>query len=60
MHLTILLFHPSVLYSKLTKQQANAMVQPCQKCYRGTYFNDVFKSYISLYYEVSIEPITVM
>ena len=41
MHLTMLLFHPSVLYSKLIKKQANKMVQRYQKCYRGTYFNDV-------------------
>ena len=40
MHLTILLFHPSVPCSKLIKKQANIMVQRCQKCYRGTYFND--------------------
>ena len=35
MHLTILLFHPSVLYSKLVKKEANIMVQRCQKFYRG-------------------------
>ena len=45
MHLTTLLFHPSLLYSKLMKKQANIMFQRYQKCYRGTYFNDVI--YIS-------------
>ena len=48
MHLTILLFHPSVLYSKLIKKQTHIMVQRCQKRYRGTYFNDVI--YIALLY----------
>ena len=52
MHLTILLFHPSVLYSKLIKQQANIMVQRCQKCYRGTSFNGVI--YVALLYKVNI------
>ena len=46
MHLTILLFHSSVLYRKLIKKQANIMVQRCQGFYRGTYFNDVI--YIAL------------
>ena len=48
MHLTILLFHASVPCSKLIKKQANIMVQRCQKCYRGTYFNDVI--YIAVFY----------
>ena len=46
MHLTISSFHPSVPCSKLIKKQANIMAQLCQKCYRGTYFNDVI--YIAL------------
>ena len=46
MQQTTLLFHPSVPCSKLIKMQANIMVQRCQKCYRGTYFNDVM--YIAL------------
>ena len=50
MHLTILLFHPSVPCSKLIKKQANIMVQRCQKCYRGTYFNDVI--YIAILYHI--------
>ena len=58
MHLTILLFHPGMLYSKLIKKQPNIMVQRYQKCYRGTYFNDVI--YISLYHKVSIALITVI
>ena len=44
MHLTVLLFHLSVHYSK----QANIMVQQYQKCNRGTYFDDVI--YIALIY----------
>ena len=46
MHLTILLFHPRVPCSKLIKKKAHIMVQRCQKCYRGKYFNGVM--YIAL------------
>ena len=52
MHLTILLFHPCVPCSKLIKKKANIMVQRCQECYRGTYFNDVI--YIALLYSQHI------
>ena len=57
MHLTILLFHPSVPCSKLMKQQANIMVQWCQKCYR---VRILMPSYMSLYYKVSIALIKVI
>ena len=53
MQLTNILFHPSVLYSKLIKKQAKIMVQRCQK-------RILMTLYISLYYKVSIASITVI
>ena len=55
MHLTILLFHPCLLYMKLIKKQANIMVQQGQN-YLGVRI--IMTPYISLYYKVSITLIT--
>ena len=55
MHLTILLFHPSVLYSKLIKKQTHIMVQRCQNAIG---VRILMTSYTLLYYKVSIASIT--
>ena len=55
MHLTILLFHPCVLYMKLIEKQANIMVQQGQN---SIGVRILMTSYISLYYKVSITSTT--
>ena len=57
MHLTILLFHPSVSCSKIMKKQANIMVQRARNVIG---VRILMTSYMSLYYKVSIASITVI
>ena len=55
MHFTILLFHPSVLYSKLIKSK-----QIFSGARNSIGVRILMTSYISLYYKVSITSITVI